>query len=112
MAKLTIICDRPDSIKILVETAVAKQLKQLDDGIRQTEERIKYFESKYQMSTKEFLYRFEETDELQHRIDMEFDEWVGESRMFASLQEEIGDLKGIKFAKQSQRLGIASLGSQ
>jgi len=98
MAQLTIKCDYPDAVKLLVETEVARQLKQLDDGIRQTEEQLKAFELKYQMSTQEFLYRFEETDELQHRIDMEFDEWVGQSRMLESLREEADSLRAIEFA--------------
>jgi tRNA U38,U39,U40 pseudouridine synthase TruA len=98
MAELTIKCDDIDSVKLLVETAVTRQLKQLDDGIWETEEQLKAFEVKYQMSTKEFLYRFEETDELQHRIDMEFDEWVGYSRMLESLHQEANSLRGIQFA--------------
>jgi len=98
MAELTIKCDDIDSVKLLVETAVTRQLKQLNDSIQQTRERIKDFEAKYQMSTEEFLYRFEETDELQHRIDMEFDEWVGYSRMLESLRQEANSLRGIQFA--------------
>jgi uncharacterized coiled-coil DUF342 family protein len=98
MAELTIKCDDIDSVKLLVETAITRQLKQLDDGIRETKEQLKAFEVKYQMSTKEFLYRFEETDELQHRIDMEFDEWVGYSRMLESLRQEANSLRGIQFA--------------
>jgi tRNA U38,U39,U40 pseudouridine synthase TruA len=98
MAELKIRCDDPDSVKLLVETAITRQLTQLNNGIRQTEEQLKAFEVKYQMSTKDFLYRFEETDELQHRIDMEFDEWVGYSRMLESLRQEANSLRGIQFA--------------
>ena len=58
------------------------------------------------MSTKEFLYRFEENDELQHRIDMEFDEWVGQLRMLESLREEADSLRGI----QSQDVLISIYG--
>jgi predicted DNA-binding protein YlxM (UPF0122 family) len=96
MAELKIICEEPDSVKQLIEEAVSQRMASLKDGIRRTEERIKEFESKYQMSTEEFLRRFE-NDELQHRLDMEFDEWVGESRMLKMLREKVDRLKGIEF---------------
>ncbi|MFB2976806.1 hypothetical protein [Microseira sp. BLCC-F43] len=96
MAELKIICEDPDSVKQLIEEAVSQRMASLKDGIRRTEERIKEFESKYQMSTEEFLRRFE-NDELQHRLDMEFDEWVGESRMLKMLREKVDRLKGIEF---------------
>jgi predicted DNA-binding protein YlxM (UPF0122 family) len=96
MAELKIICEEPDSVKQLIEEAVSQRMASLKDGIRRTEERIKEFESKYQMSTEEFLRRFE-NDELQHRLDMEFDEWVGDSRMLKMLREKVDRLKGIEF---------------
>jgi predicted DNA-binding protein YlxM (UPF0122 family) len=96
MAELKIICDYPDSLKQFIEEALSKRMASLEDGIRRTEERIKEFEGKYQMSTEEFLRRFE-NDELQHRLDMEFDEWVGESRMLKMLREKVDRLKGIEF---------------
>lgn len=42
------------------------------------------------------MRRFE-NDELQHRLDMEFDEWIGESWMCKSLQEELEEIRGIEF---------------
>ena len=96
MAELKIICEYPDSVKQLIEEAVSKRMASLEDGIRRTEERIKEFEGKYQMSTEEFLRRFE-NDELQHRLDMEFDEWVGESRMLKGLRRDADSLRGIEF---------------
>ena len=96
MAELKIICEYPDSLKQFIEEALSKRIASLKDGIRRTEERINEFEGKYQMSTEEFLRRFE-TDELQHRLDMEFDEWVGESRMLKMLCEKADSLRGVEF---------------
>ena len=62
-------------------------MQRLEDGIRRTEQRLKKFETKYQMTTEEFLRRFE-NDEITHRLDMEFDEWIGESLMLDSLREK------------------------
>ncbi|MFB2935677.1 hypothetical protein ACE1B6_10525 [Aerosakkonemataceae cyanobacterium BLCC-F154] len=96
MAELKIICEYPDSLKQFIEEALSKRIASLKDGIRRTEERINEFESKYQMSTEEFLRRFE-NDEIQHRLDMEFDEWVGECRMLKMLSEKLDRLKVIEF---------------
>ncbi|MCL1467556.1 MULTISPECIES: hypothetical protein [Argonema] len=96
MAELKIICEYPDSLKQFIEEALSKRIASLKDGIRRTEERLQEFESKYQMSTEEFLRRFE-NDELQHRLDMEFDEWVGESRMLKMLNDKVNKLRGVEF---------------
>jgi len=96
MAELKIICEYPDSLKQFIEEALSKRIASLKDGIRRTEERINEFEDKYKMSTEEFLRRFE-NDEFQHRLDMEFDEWVGESRMLKMLSEKLDRLKVIDF---------------
>lgn len=71
-------------------------MQRLEDGIRPTEERLKEFESKYQMTTEEFLHRFE-NDEIAHRLDMEFDEWIGESLMLDSLREKAEKLTRVEF---------------
>ncbi|MCL1470015.1 hypothetical protein [Argonema antarcticum] len=94
MAELKIICEYPDTLKKLIEEEVARRLRSLEDGIRRTEERIKEFESKYQMSTEEFLRRYE-NDEIQETL--EIDEWIGESLMLKGLQEDLDTFKGIEF---------------
>jgi hypothetical protein len=89
MAEVKIICKDADSIRLLVEKALADRLRGLEDGIRRTEERLREFEAKYEMSTEEFLRRFE-NDEITHRLDRSFDEWIGESWMLKRLQEKTG----------------------
>ena len=96
MGELKIICEHPESLKDLIEEVVAQKLRSLEDGINRTQERLKEFEAKYQLSTEEFLHRFE-NDELQHRLDMEFDEWIGESWMLKRLKQKAEKLRGIKF---------------
>ncbi len=96
MAELKIICDRPDSVKQLLEEALAERLRDIENGIRIGEERLREFEAKYEMSTEEFLRRFE-NGEITHRLDMEFDEWIGESRMLKGLQEDAAQLRGVEF---------------
>ena len=57
MAELKIICKHPDSLKRLIEEVVAERLRSLEEDIRRTEERIKEFEGKYNLSTDEFIRR-------------------------------------------------------
>lgn len=95
MAELKIICKHPDSLKQLIEEVVGERLRSLEDGIRRTEERIKEFETKYQMSTEEFLRRYE-NDEIQETVEL--DEWIGESWMLKGLREDLDTLRGIEFA--------------
>ncbi|MFB2935679.1 hypothetical protein ACE1B6_10535 [Aerosakkonemataceae cyanobacterium BLCC-F154] len=94
MAELKIICEYPDSLKQFIEEALLQRIASLKDGIQRTEERINEFESKYQMSTAEFLRRYE-NDEIQETL--EIDEWIGESLMLKGLQKDLDTLRGIKF---------------
>jgi hypothetical protein len=68
MAELKIICNYPDSLKQFIEVALERELRVLSEGINKTEERLYEFEAKYQLSTEEFIRRFE-NDEIQHRMD-------------------------------------------
>ena len=96
MEEMKIICKDAESLRRMFETALAERLQRLEAGIRRTEERLHEFETKYQMTTEEFLRRFE-NDEITHRLDMEFDEWIGESLMLDSLREKADRLTGVEF---------------
>ena len=62
--------------------------------LKKTEERIQEFETKYQLSTEEFVTSFN-NDELSHSFD--FDEWIGESKMLAHLQQTKESIEEIYF---------------
>ncbi|MBC6424180.1 MAG: hypothetical protein GDA38_23835 [Hormoscilla sp. SP12CHS1] len=94
MEELKLISKYPGSLRPLVEGALAAALRTAEEGIRQTEKRLQEFEAKYQLSTAEFLHRFN-NDEFQHTLD--FDEWIGEQRMLASLLVEKDQIKSIEF---------------
>ncbi|MCT7950120.1 hypothetical protein NG798_10015 [Ancylothrix sp. C2] len=96
MAELRIICEDSEALKRMIEDSLAERLCSLEDGIKRTEERIQYFENKYGMATEEFLSRFEK-DELQHRLDRSFDEWIGETLMLKRLREKANKLRGVEF---------------
>ncbi len=84
----------PNSLKPLIEGAIAEMLRSTENGIQQTLQRIRDFEEKYQLSTSDFLQRYE-NDELQETIEL--DEWIGEWRMLQRLQEKVERLRGIEF---------------
>ncbi len=95
MAELTLISPSPASLKPLVEAALANELRLLQAGLQRGHDRLHEFEAKYQLSTAEFLRRFE-NDEFEETLELA--EWVGESRLLQKLNEKIDLLQGIQFA--------------
>jgi hypothetical protein len=95
MAELTLISKDSESLKPLVEGAISEALRLTASGIQRTEQRLREFEEKYQLSTQEFLSRYE-NDEMPETLDR--DEWIGESLMLQRLQEKADRLRGIEFA--------------
>ncbi|MDJ0658654.1 MAG: hypothetical protein QNJ42_04105 [Crocosphaera sp.] len=67
------------------------RLEKIEKSIRETKEKLKYFEDKYQVSTEEFINNFN-NDKLDHDLNMEFDEWMGEIWMLSKLQEKQKEL--------------------
>ncbi len=87
-------CQHSGSLKPLIEGAIAEALRSTEAGIQRTEQRLREFEDKYQLSTAEFLHRYE-NDEFQETLEL--DEWIGELRMLQCLQEKAERLRGIEF---------------
>lgn len=81
-------------LKPLVEAALANQLRLLQAGIRQTEERLKKFENQFQMNTQDFISRYE-NDEIRETLDK--GEWIGEARLLKRLQEKAETIRDIRF---------------
>ena len=95
MNDVKLISKRSRQIKPLVEAALANELRLLETGIRQTEQRLQGFEKKHQMLTQDFISSYE-NDEIEET--MEFAEWIGEFRMLKCLREKAEALRDIKFA--------------
>ena len=94
MAELKLRSKYPDSLRQIIQSALSERLHSIEAGIKRTKERIQEFETKYQLSTEEFIRCFK-NDELPHSFD--FDEWIGESRMLAHLQEAKAAIEEIEF---------------
>lgn len=75
-----------------VEAALHNELRLLESGIRQTKNRLKKFEEKYNMTTENFIFNYE-NDAIGETL--EFAEWIGESRMLERLTDKSEALKNI-----------------
>ena len=95
MAELTLISKSDRPFRAIVEAALMNEYEELHNGIQKTQDRVRYFEEKYQMSTSEFLERFAQ-NKLEHSFD--FDEWIGESRMLDHLVQKAETLRSIEVA--------------
>ncbi len=95
MAELTLKSNYTDSLKPIIEGVLSTTLRNLEEGIKETQARLQAFEEKYEMSTKEFLRLFQ-SGELQHQLDMEFDEWMGEEWMLRKLEDKKERIQGIE----------------
>ena len=86
----------PDNISLrqIIESALSERLHSLEEGIKRSRERIKQFETRYQLSTEEFLNKFN-NDELNHSFD--FDEWIGEAKMLEHLLQKKSAIEGVEF---------------
>ncbi len=73
---------------------ISDRVKSLKSGIAKTKKRLLEFEEKYQLSTQEFLLRYE-NDEFEETLEL--DEWIGEALMLKRLEEKIEKLGDIEF---------------
>ena len=95
MGDIRVISSRDRELKPLVATALENELRIIHAGIKRTGQRLKDFENKYELSSSEFLRRYE-NDELNESLD--FAEWIGEIRMNERLKEKSEILKDIRIA--------------
>lgn len=94
MGELKILCKHPDSLKLFFQDMLAKELQLLARSIQRSESRLREFEDKYQLSTDEFLRRYE-NDEFPETLEL--DEWIGESMMLKRLRKNLDIYGGVKF---------------
>jgi hypothetical protein len=94
MAELKLRAKNSDSLRQIIQSALSQRLLSIESGIKRTKERLQEFETKYQLSTDEFIRRFN-NDEFSHSFD--FDEWIGESKMLTHLRETQEAIEEVEF---------------
>ena len=95
MTQLTLTSSGAHPLKPLVESAIQNELRMVEAGIQRTEQRLRDFESRYGMSTQEFLHRAEAGDVPE---TLDFAEWEGESRLIERLREKAATLQTVHIA--------------
>ncbi len=95
MTELKLVSPRQHALKPLVEAALQNEIRMLAAGTRRTQQRLKDFETRFGISTDEFVRSYE-NDELSETL--EYAEWIGEFRLLNRLQEKLDTLREIRFA--------------
>ena len=95
MTHLTLVSPQERPLQPLVEAALQNELRLLEAGLQRTEEKLRAFETRFHMTTAEFVQRYE-ADELEETL--EFIEWVGECRLREHLRDKAKTLREIRFA--------------
>ena len=97
MVELTLVSETQRPLRPIVENALANELRLQEAGIQRTEQRLREFEARYQMTTDEFLHRYESN---QLGETLEYAEWIGEYRLLQRQRDKADTLRGIHFAGQ------------
>jgi arginase family enzyme len=82
-------------LRELVEGALANEARLLQAGIARTETRLREFEAERQLSTAEFLRRYQD-DVIAETLELA--EWIGEARLLERMQQKLAVLQDIQIA--------------
>jgi type II secretory pathway predicted ATPase ExeA len=91
LQQIVIKTQNSETMRPLLRSALQRELKLLEQGLRRTHTHLVAFEKQYNMSTDEFLRRFNK-DDLGETLD--FIDWYGETKMMASLREQKKAIEG------------------
>jgi hypothetical protein len=97
MVQLRIISDQQHALPV-IQSAIAAKVKRIEIGLRKTEQEIQKFESKYHLSSEQFM-----TDCTAEDLDGGDDEyvtWMGELQLREAIREELHLLSNIEYVTQ------------
>lgn len=80
-------------LRDVVAGALANEARLLQAGIERTEMRLHEFEMQRQLSTAEFLRRYED-DEFAESLELT--EWIGEARLLERMRSKLAVLQDIQ----------------
>ena len=78
-----------------MEGALQNELRLLEAGIRRSKQRLQEFETRYGLSTRDVIQRYE-NGALEETL--EFTEWIGEYRLRERLLEKAEALRAIQIS--------------
>ena len=98
MIKILIQSDVKERAVDIVQSAIASEIKRLEQGLHKTDRHIEQFEKKYNILSVVFLEKlFAEDLEGQ---DQEYIEWAGELKLREKILTDLNHLKGIEYVAQ------------
>jgi hypothetical protein len=83
------------SAKTVLSEALQAETNRIGYALQLGEKKIKFFERKYKVSSREFLCDW--TAENLEGKDIEYVEWAGEAQLHSKLRERLAILKGIEY---------------
>ena len=93
MTTLTITSSGDSAVRPLLQSALDNERQVIQAGIRQTERRLRQFESQFGLPTVEFLRQYA-ADQLEESL--EYDDWIGEHRLLSHLQNQLATLREVR----------------
>ncbi len=97
MVQLQIISDQQHALPV-IQSAITAKVKRIEIGLRKTEEEIQKFESKYHLSSEQFMNDC--TAEDLDGGDDEYVSWMGELQLRQAIREELHLLNNIEYVTQ------------
>ena len=94
MTELSIKSDQPDAVKSELLAALESQRQMLHNSIKRTRLNLATYEKKYGFTTSELLKQEAEGTLDDHNL--EWIEWIGETRMMERLQSELDLVNNIQ----------------
>jgi len=93
MAEIVIRTGKSESVMPILDSAIRNQLKLLKTSKNRTKIRINDFEQKYNMSTEQLMQKIKKGMDDDN---LDFVEWVGETKILKRLEEEYNELVGLR----------------
>lgn len=94
MAEIVLQTNRPDKAAEVLKEALETESLRLKYSLSVAKRRLKRFEAKYNVSSKNFMSEWSAED-LKGK-DLEYVEWAGEYQLFSRLNERLVVLKSIE----------------
>jgi hypothetical protein len=96
MTRIIIESAKKQDIQPIVKAALAAEAQKLEIGLKRTRDQLREFEERYGVATVEFIERM--TVEDLAGGDLEYVEWIGESRLLQKIEADLAALKDIEYA--------------
>ena len=99
MNELKILTEYPDRAIVILQKTIRAEILRMEQGKKQIEQKLKTFEQKYQIPSREFVTSW--TAENLEGKDLEYVEWFGEYRCLENITQDLQILLSIQNISQN-----------